>query len=80
MVQSPLQSEERGSAFHDQVHPKLMYRSLQFDEPNQHFVGTHDDTFSLAMVWRESTERARDFQTAGIRGVSRYVMELRAAG
>jgi len=33
----------------DQTHPELVYRPLQFHERSQHFIGTHDETLSVAM-------------------------------
>ena len=32
-----------------QTHRERVYRPLQFDEGSQHFIGTDDETFSVAM-------------------------------
>ena len=32
-----------------QTHRELVYRALQFQERSQHFIGTHDETLSVAM-------------------------------
>jgi hypothetical protein len=33
----------------DQTHRELVYRPLQFYEGSQNFIGTHDETLSVAM-------------------------------
>jgi hypothetical protein len=33
----------------DQTHRELVYRRFQFHERSQHFIGTHDETLSVAV-------------------------------
>jgi hypothetical protein len=41
----------------DQTHRELVYRPLQFHERSQHFIGTHDETLSVAMRVSDPVER-----------------------
>jgi len=42
----------------DQTHRERVYRPLQFHERSQHFIGVHNETFSVVAVGVNNPDRS----------------------
>jgi hypothetical protein len=44
-----LSTQQRQNDLQNQIHRKLVYRPFQFHKRSPHFIGTNNETFSVAM-------------------------------